>query len=420
MQPRRRSRVVAALALVAGLAVPSAGLAQQDESAAEESLRDEVDRTDEQLADAQARLDAARARLEAADRAEQAALGALAAMADQVAEADARARAATEEAAALAAVLVEQQDRLASERAGLAHGRAELERRVVWMWKHGAAASTAMWMRIGAGASHPHDVVVGRHVVDRVVSEDQGEVARATRRVAAAVAARAPDVDLRDLARRAAFTAREEAAVLEALRRKQLAVVEELAEIRSQREAVFAALQADRDALAALAIELRRTLARVGVEQALVPPADLPLDGPPPPWADLLPGGGRGWARATEATAVRNGVDGALFSALVWSESGFRPGVVSHAGAIGLAQLMPGTARMLGVDPYDPYQNLDGGSRYLRDQVATFGRVDLGLAAYNAGPGRVRGAGNAVPNIAETQLYVIRVLERWALLRDAG
>jgi soluble lytic murein transglycosylase-like protein len=82
-----------------------------------------------------------------------------------------------------------------------------------------------------------------------------------------------------------------------------------------------------------------------------------------------------------------------------------------HAGAIGLAQLMPGTARGLGVDPYDAWQNLVGGATYLRIQLDRFGQVDLALAAYNAGPGRV--VDGRVPSITETQLYVLRVLERY-------
>ena len=142
----------------------------------------------------------------------------------------------------------------------------------------------------------------------------------------------------------------------------------------------------------------------------------LPVDGPTPPRAGALPPSGRAIAPAIEAAAAAAGVDGRLLAALVWTESAFRPGAISSAGAIGLTQLMPGTAAELGVDPRDPVANLFGGARYLRQQLDTFGRVDLALAAYNAGPGRVRRAGNAVPQIVETQLYVLRVLERWERL----
>ncbi|MHA6334135.1 lytic transglycosylase domain-containing protein [Qipengyuania sp. CAU 1752] len=103
-----------------------------------------------------------------------------------------------------------------------------------------------------------------------------------------------------------------------------------------------------------------------------------------------------------------------LIEALVWQESRWREGAVSHAGARGLAQLMPGTARYLGVDPDNPYQNLEGGARYLREQLDTFeGDLERALAAYNAGPGRVHAAGG-VPNIRETRLYVAAIMGRLA------
>ena len=96
----------------------------------------------------------------------------------------------------------------------------------------------------------------------------------------------------------------------------------------------------------------------------------------------------------------------------MWTESAFRIDAISPAGAIGLGQLMPGTARSLGVDPYDPIQNLDGAANYISQQLRHFGSVDLALAAYNAGPGRVLQSGG-VPNIAETQAYVRSVGDRY-------
>jgi len=107
------------------------------------------------------------------------------------------------------------------------------------------------------------------------------------------------------------------------------------------------------------------------------------------------------------------GVPEKLLSALVKNESGGNPEAVSPAGAIGLTQLMPGTAEGLGVDPYDPEQNLLGGARYLRQQFDRFGSWDLALAAYNAGPGAVEKY-NGIPPYEETQSYVANVL------RDAG
>ncbi len=103
-----------------------------------------------------------------------------------------------------------------------------------------------------------------------------------------------------------------------------------------------------------------------------------------------------------------------LLEALVWQESRWRENAVSPAGARGLAQLMPGTARYLGVDPDDPAANLEGGARYLREQLDRFdGDLEKALAAYNAGPGRVIRAGG-IPNIRETRHYVAGIMDRLA------
>lgn len=103
--------------------------------------------------------------------------------------------------------------------------------------------------------------------------------------------------------------------------------------------------------------------------------------------------------------ANRHRVPTDLFLRLIQQESAWNAAAVSHAGAIGLAQLMPGTAAYLGVNPRDPAQNLDGGARYLREQYDTFGSWRLALAAYNAGPGAVQ-QHSGIPPYAETQNYV--------------
>lgn len=103
--------------------------------------------------------------------------------------------------------------------------------------------------------------------------------------------------------------------------------------------------------------------------------------------------------------AKKHGVPEDLFLKLVQQESGWRADALSHKGAIGLAQLMPFTAKKLGVDPHDPAANLDGGARYLARQFSNFGSWRLALAAYNAGPEAVRKYGD-VPPYEETRNYV--------------
>ena len=110
--------------------------------------------------------------------------------------------------------------------------------------------------------------------------------------------------------------------------------------------------------------------------------------------------------------ACEFGLPVGLFDALIMQESRYRPAAVSPKGAFGLAQLMPGTARQLGIDPYSLRDNIRGGARYLKQQLDRFGRYDLALAAYNAGPGRVERR-RQIPRIAETQSYVRTIISTW-------
>lgn len=118
------------------------------------------------------------------------------------------------------------------------------------------------------------------------------------------------------------------------------------------------------------------------------------------------------WRAHVAALAAKYDISPALLEAVVWQESRWRASALSPKGAYGLTQLMPGTARDMGVDRTDPHANLDGGARYLRMQLDAFGGdVEKALAAYNAGARRVIKAGG-VPQIPETQAYVAAIMAR--------
>lgn len=112
--------------------------------------------------------------------------------------------------------------------------------------------------------------------------------------------------------------------------------------------------------------------------------------------------------RALKSVGLSGDAWHVLFRSLIQAESAFNPNALSPKGAMGLGQLMPGTARALGVDPKDRDQNLDGAARYLLTQLAEFGSIPHALAAYNAGPHRVKQYGG-IPPFTETKNYVARI-----------
>lgn len=116
------------------------------------------------------------------------------------------------------------------------------------------------------------------------------------------------------------------------------------------------------------------------------------------PYADLF--------RTAGAT---HGIQPSILAAVAKTESAFDPTAVSHAGAQGLMQFMPGTAAEMGVDPWDPASAIDGAARYLTQNLRRFGSLELALAAYNAGPGAVQ-RHDGIPPFEETQAYVPKVL----------
>lgn len=161
-----------------------------------------------------------------------------------------------------------------------------------------------------------------------------------------------------------------------------------------------------------MSASLLTTLARIRWIESQVDPATAARPEPRKPSKVPAP-----FRELVERTAHRYGVDPALVDAVIRAESGYDPQATSPAGAAGLMQLMPTTARGLGVsDPYDPAQNVEGGVRYLRGLLDRFGDVQLALAAYNAGPGAVLRYGG-LPPYPETRTYVQRVLSAWQRAR---
>jgi soluble lytic murein transglycosylase-like protein len=148
----------------------------------------------------------------------------------------------------------------------------------------------------------------------------------------------------------------------------------------------------------------------LGIPTAVPPPAPSVLVSKPSAPADLA-----------NAAAKKYNLPDSFVRSVMKAESGFQPDALSPKGAIGLMQLMPDTARALGVDPHDPGQNADAGAQYLRDLLAKYendpDQVLLALAAYNAGPGAVDRY-HGVPPYPETREYILRVLKNWDAQRN--
>lgn len=148
------------------------------------------------------------------------------------------------------------------------------------------------------------------------------------------------------------------------------------------------------------------------VPAATISQAEVVLPAPTGVWVDRVPNErGKALAPAIGAAADRYGLDPAFLAAVFWTESAYTPDVVSRTGAIGLGQLMPETADWLGVDPWDPVQNIDGSARlyrYFLDRNG--GDIDLAIASYAAGPGAVKRAGGVPDQF--TANYITKLLAR--------
>jgi soluble lytic murein transglycosylase-like protein len=129
-------------------------------------------------------------------------------------------------------------------------------------------------------------------------------------------------------------------------------------------------------------------------------------------WVDRIPNArGKEYASAIADAAARYDLDPAFLAAVYWTESSYRPDAVSRTGAIGLGQLMPETAEWLGVDPWDPIQNIDGSARLYRYFLdRNNGDIQLAIASYAAGPGAVKRAGGIPDQF--TADYITKLLAR--------
>jgi soluble lytic murein transglycosylase-like protein len=418
----RATLLAAAVLALAGVSATAVGAAAAEVgNGSVGTVREALTQAERSLSDVEAKLRRARDAVDAVDARLVAASTELRAVEAELADAAAalagkqaaERRAAGELAEALAAM----DERVSAWEST----RSQVDRRVAEAYKHGAASSTNLLVEGIARSADLHEAAVAVRTVHGIMERDRDLLRRNRELARAANEARAEVAGLRSTARSEQRAAFREQRRVEALVQQQARIVAAVEAERATKAAIVADIEHDRAASAVLVQQLRDAVASIGVslDDVVFSSVDVPIDGPPPVWASALPGRGRPWAAAIDAVAGQVGIDGRLLAALVWTESNFTPTAVSSAGALGLSQLMPGTAAGLGVDPWDPVANLLGGATYLRRQMIRFGSVELGLAAYNAGPGRVQAAGG-IPAITETQLYVIRVLERYERIRAAG
>lgn len=153
------------------------------------------------------------------------------------------------------------------------------------------------------------------------------------------------------------------------------------------------------------------TNAAPDIAKPVEPPTAEPLSGGQPPTGaePTLVSPSTPFAELFNAAGLRHGVDPILLASVAEVESNFDPAAVSSAGAGGLMQFMPATASEMGVERFDPASAVEGAARYLARDLDRFGRLELALAAYNAGPAAVERHGG-VPPFDETQNYVQKVL----------
>lgn len=419
--PRRSLAAAIAAALAMSLTLTTAAADEYDVDSARDALTEaegERDDARQAVADAQAELDRVNLRMDDAH----AELATITEQLEQATDAAIEAEAASEQAAEDARHAEDRLDRAID---AYETQRDDAQDRVVVFYKHGRTNSASMMMRTVAGSGDLHELAVSVKGATRVMDDDRQLTEAAADTAQEAREARAAANEARRAANVAARQAANERALADRLHEGQQRVVAEIAEDVALHQAVLEELEDNEAAVEALVEDLAgeveelerlrqawdaQQAREVAAAAAAARQVDLPAYDPTtaPDWASRLPAAGRPWAPAIERAARNAGIDPRLLAAVVWAESNFRADAVSHAGAIGLAQLMPATARGLGVDPWNPEQNLAGAARYLRQMSDQFGTLDLALAAYNAGPGNVRKFGG-IPPFNETRLYVVKV-----------